>query len=52
MRRISDGDLQLLIDGLTEYKKDGVIDPWLLGDGRIIEPLDVLLELQELRSQS
>lgn len=50
MSHVSDQNLQILIDGLSSYKKQGVVDPWVLEDGTIIEPLDVLLELQELRN--
>ena len=47
---ISDKDLDALIEGLTEYRDKGVRDPWVLSDGTIIEPLDVIKELKELRS--
>lgn len=46
---VTDEMLNTLIKGLEEYKEKGVIDPWLLEDGSIIEPLDVLKELRELR---
>ena len=46
---ISNEDLEILIAGLEEYKKSGVHDPWVLSDGREIEPLDVLKELLEFR---
>lgn len=45
----SDKDLDLLIAGLRQYARAGVRDPWLLSDGRVIEPLDVLCELRALR---
>lgn len=51
-KRVSDADLEILICGLSDYKKQGVIDPWLLDDGTTIEPLDVLVELQELRKRT
>lgn len=50
MKKITDQELSILINGLTDHKRKGVIDPWVLADGAIIEPLDVLLELQELRA--
>lgn len=46
---IASEDLDALIEGLQQYKDQGVVDPWLLSDGTIIEPLDVLIELQALR---
>lgn len=46
---ISDENLEKLIKGLQDYKDEGVVDPWILRDGTIIEPLDVLKELRELR---
>lgn len=50
MKRVSDVDLDILIEGLEWYKKKGVIDPWVINDGKtFIEPLDVLKELRELR---
>lgn len=48
-KKVSDENLQTLIDGLDEYRSKGVIDPWVLEDGTLIEPLDVLRELQDLR---
>ena len=50
MKKITDEMLATLIEGLKEYKAKGVVDPWLLDSGETIEPLDALLELQELRS--
>lgn len=52
MNKITDEMLATLIKGLEEYKADGVIDPWVLDSGEMIEPLDVLLELQEFRENS
>lgn len=52
MKKVSDKNLAILIEGLQEYKKDGVIDPWVLGDGTIIEPLNILIELKELRRKN
>jgi len=49
---LTDENLQILIDGLTLYKANGVVDPWVLKDGTIIEPLDVLLELKQLRKKA
>ncbi len=49
--KIKDEDLVTLIEGLEEYKAKGVIDPWSLNDGTIIEPLDVLKELYDLRKK-
>jgi len=49
--RISDEILNILIEGLQEYKKEGVNDPWILEGGIRIEPLDVLIELRELRKK-
>jgi len=49
MIKISDENLDVLIEGLTVYKDNGIDDPWVLGDDRIIQPLDVLIELRELR---
>lgn len=51
MKRVSDEHLRILIESLTEYKLKGVVDPWVLSDGTIIEPLDVLIELQERRGE-
>lgn len=47
MKKVSDENLQILIDGLQEYKDKGTIDPWILSDGTIIEPLDVLAVKKE-----
>jgi hypothetical protein len=47
--KVNNENLDILIEGLSEYKKKGVIDPWVLDDGTTIEPLDVLIELRELR---
>lgn len=49
MEKVTNEDLLTLIEGLEEYKSKGVIDPWVLSDGSIIEPLDVLKELYNLR---
>lgn len=49
MKRVSNEQLGVLIEGLHSYRDAGVIDPWVLEDGTIIEPLAVLEELQELR---
>ena len=51
-KRISDENLTILIDGLQEYKDKGVVDPWVLSDGSIVEPLDVLKELREAREKA
>lgn len=50
-KRITNTDLNALIEGLAEYKDHGVIDPWILSDGTTIEPLDILVELKELRGE-
>lgn len=47
--RVSDEDLDILIESLQEFADKNVYDPWLLSDGRIIQPLDILKELKELR---
>ena len=47
--RISDADLEVLIVSLQAYKRTGVIDPWVYSDGHVVDPLDVLLELRDLR---
>ena len=49
-KELSNKDLDILIEGLQEYKNQGVIDPWVLSDGTKIEPLDILIELKELRT--
>ena len=49
MNKVSNEILIGLIESLQEYKDKGVVDPWVLSDGSIIEPLDVLIELRELR---
>ncbi len=51
MKKVTHKNLEILIQGLQEYKDKGVIDPWILDDGTIIEPLDILIELQELRQE-
>ena len=51
MGKVTDYNLDDLIYGLKGYKANGVVDPWLLSDGTIIEPLDVLIELRELRKK-
>ncbi len=50
-KRPSDEELDILIEGLQRYKNEGVIDPWILSDNRVIEPLAVLEELRELRKK-
>jgi len=49
--RISNDNLDLLIDGLLSYKQKGVNDPWVFSDGTKVEPLDVLIELRVLREK-
>ncbi len=49
MPRVTDEELNNLIVSLKICKDNGVVDPWLMSDGSIIEPLDILLELKELR---
>ena len=51
MSKIKIEDLDILIESLNEYKKSGVVDPWVLSDDTIIQPLDVLIELRELRNK-
>lgn len=51
MTKITDENLQILIEGLTEYKDDGIENPWVLSNGEVIEPLDVLFELEKLRGK-
>lgn len=48
-KKVSDENLEILIEGLEEYKSQGVFDPWVLDDGSVIEPLHVLKELRDLR---
>jgi hypothetical protein len=48
---IKDADLDALIEGLFYYKEKGVDDPWILEDGTVIEPLDILVELRDLRKR-
>jgi len=48
---VSDEDLGTLINGLSYFKQQGIVDPWVLDDGTTIEPLEVILELQRLRQQ-
>lgn len=48
-RRVSDEKLGILIGGLQKFKARGVVDPWILSDGTVIEPLDILIELREYR---
>jgi hypothetical protein len=45
--RINEETLALLITALEEYKDDGVYDPWVLSDGRHIQPLDALYDLRD-----
>ena len=47
--KISNKHLDILIKGLTQYKKEGIRDPWVLDDGTTIEPLDALVELKAFR---
>ena len=47
---ISTEALTILIEGLEGYKQRGIIDPWVLGDGTMIEPLAVLQELRQYRN--
>lgn len=49
LKKISDEDLEALINSLIEYRRQGINDPWVFGTGKIIQPLDVLIELQETR---
>ena len=49
--KISDKVLADLIYALKGYKANGINDPWLLSDGSIVEPLDTLVELQQLRKR-
>lgn len=52
MDKVSNENLQSLIEGLEYYRAQGIVDPWLLADGTTIEPLDCLEELQELRNKN
>lgn len=47
---MSDEKLDVLISGLQKFKARGVVDPWVLSDGTVVEPLDILIELKELRN--
>lgn len=49
--RISNKNLDSLIEGLEFFKAKGVIDPWVFSDGTKIEPLDVLKELRDWRTK-
>ena len=49
MKKVSDANLKVLINGLQAYKDNGIVDPWIMSDGTIIDPLEILLELKELR---
>ncbi len=49
MKKISDVDLAILIDWLWLHKKMGVEDTWKMDDGTEIDPLQVLIELKNLR---
>lgn len=51
LNKISNKNLEILIAGLSQYRKDGVNDPWIISDGTMIQPLDVLIELRELRKK-
>lgn len=46
--RVSDKLVDELAEGMKEYPRG--TDPWLLSDGTIIEPQDVLDDLRESRS--
>lgn len=48
---ISSQDLNTLIEGLEECQANGVVDPWLLSNGTVIQPLDLLRELRALRQR-
>lgn len=52
MAKVSDKVLDILINGLASYKAAGIVDPWVLDNGKIVEPLDVLKELKELRAHN
>lgn len=45
MNPVNIENLKILIAGLEKYKDEGVVDPWVLDTGEIIEPLEVLKEL-------
>lgn len=47
--RVSDEMLALLIASLEQYRDEGVWDPWILVDGRTVDPLDALLDLRDER---
>lgn len=47
--KVSDTDLTVLIAGLLADKKRGLVSSWRLSRGKRIEPLDVVLELRDLR---
>lgn len=49
MKKVSNENLDILIEGLQQYKDEGTIDPWVLDNGTIIEPLDILKELRAYR---
>ncbi len=49
MKKISDVDLAILIDWLWLHKKMDVDDSWKMNDGTEIDPLEVLIELRDLR---
>ena len=46
---VSDLHLTTLIEGLTQYRLQGIRDPWVLSDGTEIDPLHVLVELRAYR---
>lgn len=48
---ITNENLDILIEGLQKYADKGVVDPWYLSNGDIIQPLEALKELKELRSR-
>lgn len=48
-KEISMENLDFLIATLEDCKKKGIHDPWIFSDGKEIEPLDVLIELRELK---
>lgn len=47
---ISNENLNILIESLEDYKRRGVVDPWILNTGEVIEPLDALIELRNARA--
>lgn len=49
MKKVSDVDLAILIDVFRRSQERNMKDAWVMPDGEKVEPLDVLIELQELR---